>query len=169
MEIRQLRTVLAIAETGSLTRAAFLSARNDALANVAIVATGLITAFLWRSAWPDVVVGLAIAAFADRSRHEKIAKTIIFMPMAISLVGAGVIWKFIYAVRDPSDVQIGLLNAIVVALGGEQMPGALVRKFAKHLLPDRRDTIGLRRRLDQFTNPALLFRGERGLPGRLDH
>ena len=57
-----------------------------------------------------------IAAFADRSRHEKIAKTIIFMPMAISLVGAGVIWKFIYAVKDPSESQIGLLNAIVVAL-----------------------------------------------------
>jgi Co/Zn/Cd efflux system component len=55
---------------GSLTRAAFLSARNDALANVAIVATGLITAFLWRSAWPDVVVGLAIAALnADAARE----------------------------------------------------------------------------------------------------
>ena len=64
-----------------------------------------------------VLLGLAIAAFADRSRHEKIAKTIIFMPMAISLVGAGVIWKFIYAVKDPSESQIGLLNAIVVAFG----------------------------------------------------
>ena len=41
------------------------------------------------------------------------------MPMAISLVGAGIIWKFVYAVRDVSDPQIGLLNAIVVALGGE--------------------------------------------------
>lgn len=39
----------------SLTRAAFLSARNDTLANVAIIATGLVTAFLWRSAWPDVI------------------------------------------------------------------------------------------------------------------
>ena len=66
-----------------------------------------------------VLLGLAIAAFADRSRHEKLAKTIIFMPMAISLVGAGVIWKFIYAVKDPSEAQIGLLNAIVVAFGGE--------------------------------------------------
>ena len=47
---------------GSLTRAAFLSARNDALANVAIVAAGLVTALLWRTAWPDLVVGLAIAA-----------------------------------------------------------------------------------------------------------
>ena len=45
-------------------------------------------------------------------------KAIIFMPMAISLVGAGVIWNFVYAV-DPSDPQIGLLNAIVVAFGGE--------------------------------------------------
>jgi len=66
-----------------------------------------------------VVFGLTIAALADRSRHEKIAKAIIFMPMAISLIGAGVIWKFIYAVKDPSEPQIGLLNAIVVAFGGE--------------------------------------------------
>ena len=48
--------------SGSLTKAAFLSARNDALANVAIIATGLVTAFLWRSAWPDLIVGLGIAA-----------------------------------------------------------------------------------------------------------
>jgi Co/Zn/Cd efflux system component len=47
--------------SGSLTRAAFLSARNDALANVAIIAAGLVTAALWRSAWPDLIVGLLIA------------------------------------------------------------------------------------------------------------
>nr|WP_321307485.1 cation transporter [uncultured Sphaerochaeta sp.] len=47
---------------GSLSRAAFLSARNDALANVAIIAAGLVTAYLWQSIWPDVIVGLAIAA-----------------------------------------------------------------------------------------------------------
>ncbi|MFW2854242.1 cation transporter [Sphingomonas sp. TX0543] len=46
---------------GSLTRAAFLSARNDTLANVAIIVAGLVTAFLWRSAWPDLIVGLGIA------------------------------------------------------------------------------------------------------------
>ena len=45
---------------GSLTRAAFLSARNDVLANIAIVAAGLLTA-LWPSVWPDVIVGLGIA------------------------------------------------------------------------------------------------------------
>ena len=55
---------------GSLTRAAFLSARNDVLANIAIVAAGLVTAFLWRSAWPDLVVGLGIAAMnADAARE----------------------------------------------------------------------------------------------------
>lgn len=55
---------------GSLTRAAFLSARNDVLANLAIIAAGLVTAFLWRSAWPDLVVGLGIAAVnADAARE----------------------------------------------------------------------------------------------------
>ncbi|MBD9495214.1 cation diffusion facilitator family transporter [Ensifer sp. ENS01] len=47
--------------SGSLTRAAFLSARNDAFANVAIIAAGLATAYLWQSAWPDLIVGLGIA------------------------------------------------------------------------------------------------------------
>jgi len=45
---------------GSLTRAAFLSARNDAAANLAIIAAGAVT-LLWRSAWPDLIVGLGIA------------------------------------------------------------------------------------------------------------
>jgi len=57
-------------EGGSLIRAAFLSARNDVLANVAIVGAGLVTAYLWRSAWPDVTVGLSIAAMnADAARE----------------------------------------------------------------------------------------------------
>jgi Co/Zn/Cd efflux system component len=47
---------------GSLMRAAFLSARNDALANAAIIGAGLVTALVWRSAWPDLIVGLGIAA-----------------------------------------------------------------------------------------------------------
>ena len=55
--------------SGSLTRAAFLSARNDVLANVAIVAAGLVTAYT-RSAWPDLVVGLGIALMnADAARE----------------------------------------------------------------------------------------------------
>jgi alpha-glucoside transport system permease protein len=66
-----------------------------------------------------VICGLVVATLADRSRFERLAKAIVFMPMAISLVGAGIIWKFVYAVRDVSDPQIGLLNAVVVAFGGE--------------------------------------------------
>lgn len=55
---------------GSLTRGAFLSARNDALANIAIIAAGLATAFVWRAAWPDLIVGLGIAALnADAARE----------------------------------------------------------------------------------------------------
>jgi Co/Zn/Cd efflux system component len=54
---------------GSLTKAAFLSARNDALANIAIIAAGAVTACLWRSAWPDLIVGLGIALLnADAAR-----------------------------------------------------------------------------------------------------
>src|SRR3546814_7324353 len=48
-------------QSGSLSRAAFLSARNDAFANLGIIAAGLVTAFVWVSPWPDLMVGLAIA------------------------------------------------------------------------------------------------------------
>lgn len=67
----------------------------------------------------SVIFGLLIAVLADRSRYETLAKSLIFMPMAISMVGAGVIWNFIYEVRDINSAQIGLLNAIVVGLGGQ--------------------------------------------------
>ena len=63
--------------------------------------------------------GLLIANLADRIWWGSIAKSIIFMPMAISFVGAGVIWKFIYEYRGPENTQIGLLNAIIVSLGYE--------------------------------------------------
>ena len=63
--------------------------------------------------------GLVIANLADRIWWGTIAKSIVFMPMAISFVGAGVIWKFIYDYRGPGQEQIGLLNAIVVAFGFE--------------------------------------------------
>lgn len=49
------------AHSGSLSKAAFLSARNDAAANIGIIAAGLVTAFAWPSPWPDLIVGLAIA------------------------------------------------------------------------------------------------------------
>ncbi len=56
--------------SGSLTRAAFLSARNDVIANIAIIAAGAVTAYLWRSAWPDLIVGAGIAIMnADAARE----------------------------------------------------------------------------------------------------
>lgn len=58
------------AHGGSLTRAAFLSARNDVFSNIAIIVAGLVTAYLWPSAWPDLIVGLGIAAMnADAARE----------------------------------------------------------------------------------------------------
>ena len=66
----------------------------------------------------SVLFGLISAILAERSSIEKLGKTLIFLPMAISLVGAGVIFKFMYAFRPAGSEQIGLLNAIVVACGG---------------------------------------------------
>ncbi|MCC7362617.1 MAG: sugar ABC transporter permease [Anaerolineales bacterium] len=63
-----------------------------------------------------VGLGLVISTLADRVRYEPLAKAIIFMPMAISFVGAGVIWRFVYEYRATGE-QIGLLNGILVALG----------------------------------------------------
>jgi alpha-glucoside transport system permease protein len=64
-------------------------------------------------------VGLAYAVFVDRSRGERYFKALLFMPMAISFVGAGIIWKFVYEYRSEGREQIGLLNALVVAAGGD--------------------------------------------------
>ncbi len=63
-----------------------------------------------------VLFGLLIATLADRVRYEVVAKAIIFLPMAISFVGAGVIWKFVYD-YETSGAQIGLLNAFITELG----------------------------------------------------
>lgn len=57
-------------DKSSLTRAAFLSARNDALANVAIIVAGMVSALIWVSPWPDLIVGFSIAALnADAARE----------------------------------------------------------------------------------------------------
>jgi alpha-glucoside transport system permease protein len=65
----------------------------------------------------SVSLGLLIAVLADRVRYEPVPKTLIFLPMAISFVGASVIWKFIYAFRPAGTDQIGLLNGVVTSLG----------------------------------------------------
>lgn len=61
--------------------------------------------------------GLAIAVLADRARLESVAKSLIFMPMAISFVGASIIWRFMYIARDTSKQQTGVFNSLWVWLG----------------------------------------------------
>jgi len=66
-----------------------------------------------------VGLGLLFAILVDRVKYERLAKSIIFMPMAISFVGAGVVWKFMYSYKPAGAEQIGLLNQIMVILGFE--------------------------------------------------
>ncbi len=63
--------------------------------------------------------GLFFALLADRVKYESIAKAIIFLPTAISFIGAGIIWRFVYDIETGGGPQIGLLNAIIVGLGGK--------------------------------------------------
>lgn len=78
---------------------------------------------LWLLVVPagTVVIGLYVATLADKlpARLEKIAKSIIFLPMAISFVGAATIWRFIYDYQPPGRPQIGVLNGIITQLGFE--------------------------------------------------
>ncbi|RNF34869.1 carbohydrate ABC transporter permease [Paracoccus methylarcula] len=76
---------------------------------------------LWLLVVPalSTLFGLIAAQLTDRIKWGNIGKSLIFMPMAISFVGAGVIWKFIYEYRDADETQIGLLNYLVTKLGGD--------------------------------------------------
>lgn len=65
------------------------------------------------------IIGLVYAVLVDGVRFEKFAKSLLFVPMAISFVGAGIIWKFVYEYRGAGQSQIGLLNAILEKLGFE--------------------------------------------------
>ncbi|HLR94091.1 MAG TPA: ABC transporter permease subunit [Jiangellaceae bacterium] len=80
-----------------------------------------INTFWWVVLVPVVstLVGLLYAILVDKSRFEKFAKSLLFMPMAISFVGAGIIWKFVYEYRGAAQEQIGLLNAVITWLGFE--------------------------------------------------
>jgi alpha-glucoside transport system permease protein len=77
--------------------------------------------FLWLLFVPALTTffGLVAAVLTDRVWWGNIAKSLIFMPMAISFVGASVIWKFVYDYRESGSEQIGILNAFVTWLGYE--------------------------------------------------
>lgn len=82
-------------------------------------------AFLNTAVWVLLVplvsigVGLLYALLIDGKKFEKGMKSLLFMPMAISFVGAGIIWRFMYDFRGAGQTQRGLLNAIIVAFGGQ--------------------------------------------------
>jgi alpha-glucoside transport system permease protein len=84
----------------------------------------MLTAFFNNLTWiltmvtGTVLLGLLIATLANRVSYESLAKGVIFLPMAISFVGAGIIWKFVYDYGS-GQVQIGLLNAIITSFGGK--------------------------------------------------
>jgi len=85
------------------------------------VSGALLNTLLWMIVVPAITVafGLAVAVLADRlrPRAEKFTKSIIFLPMAISMVGASTIWKFVYESRPEGAPQIGLLNEILDKFG----------------------------------------------------
>ncbi|MBE3599284.1 MAG: sugar ABC transporter permease [Limnochordaceae bacterium] len=95
--------------------------------------SAMLTAFrnnlLWLVVFTAGTVGLGLlmAVLTDRVRYEAAAKALIFLPMAISFVGAGVIWKFMYAYQPPGVPQIGLANQVMVMLG-QQPRGWLVER-----------------------------------------
>ena len=114
---------------GTILRSVQDEAGNFTLANFTVLLEPEFTAILRNNLlWlvvgtaGSVVLGLVFAGLFDRVRRESLAKTIIFLPLAISLVGASVIWQFVYAWQPEGQTQIGLLNAIVVGLGGEPIP-----------------------------------------------
>jgi alpha-glucoside transport system permease protein len=79
----------------------------------------VINTLIWAALAPtiSIVLGLAYAVFIDKARGEKFLKVMVFMPVAISFVGAGIIFKFVYDYRQGQ--QIGLLNAVITAFGGQ--------------------------------------------------
>jgi len=104
-----------VSSLGSATLGAFLiswavfaSLRGTVFNNLWWVATVTFLA---------TALGLAIAVLADRAKYESLAKSLIFMPMAISFVGAGIIWRFMFIARPGLDEQTGVMNAAWVGLG----------------------------------------------------
>ena len=112
----------------------FVGAQNySVLASDPALRSALFNNVLWILLVPSlaVVIGLVVAVLADRlkPRWEKLTKSVIFLPMAISFVGASTIWGFMYAWRPPGTEQIGLLNAIWTAFGGEAQTWLQISAF----------------------------------------
>ncbi len=100
--------------------------------------TVLINTVMWIVLVPTVAtsLGLLIAVMTDRfsTTSEKVVKSLIFLPMAISFVGASVIWRFVYAFQPAGLPQIGLLNAIVTFFGADPVAWIVIRPWNNFLL-----------------------------------
>lgn len=81
----------------------------------------ILNTIIWVLVAPVVstIAGLAYAYFIDKTRGEKYYKILVFMPMAISFVGASIIWRFMYTQRPAGQEQIGFLNQVIVWFGGQ--------------------------------------------------
>jgi len=90
----------------------------EALAQDEAFRTAVLNNLLWVLVVPAAAtfIGLVAAQLTDRLSWGNVAKSLIFLPMAISFVGASLIWKFVYA----NEADIGLINALRAALGAER-------------------------------------------------
>ena len=77
-----------------------------------------------------VGLGLLIAVLVDRVRYESAAKSVIFVPLAISMVAAGVIWLYMYNYNPPGSPQTGTLNAVIGNVGLGPVPWLQVEDFS---------------------------------------
>ena len=100
------------------------------------VKTIMINTILWIIVVPifTACLALLLAIMLDRIKHESIPKSLLFMPMAISFVGASIIFKFVYEYNEPGEVQIGLLSAVVEFFGFTPSDWMLVKPLNTFLL-----------------------------------
>lgn len=100
------------------------------------IRTIMVNTILWILVVPifTAALGLLLAIMLDRIKHESIPKSLLFMPMAISFVGASIIFKFVYEYNEPDEVQIGLLSTIVDFLGGTPQDWMLSKPLNTFLL-----------------------------------
>ena len=88
----------------------------------------LANTLLWIVVTPiaATALGLLLALLIDRMKRESLPKSLIFMPMAISFVGASIIWGLVYEYRDPAEQQVGLLSQVAMWLGVSEPPNWLL-------------------------------------------
>lgn len=108
---------LSLTEDGGLSNFADVLGDSD-------VQRALVNNLIWLvvATGGSVLLGLIIAQLLDRTRREALAKTFVFLPLALSMVGASVIWRFMYLWRPEGQPQIGVVNALATSLGAEPIP-----------------------------------------------